>query len=110
MESRRFFKKSVKGIFFVWHSEITNISAAITLAEFTGFLNANGLDDISASVNWIGAAASNMDIKELREAISNDIPWFSGATCDLGYNLRSITFDSENKALVFKVESIGRLI
>ena len=103
------FKKAVKGIFFVWHNEITDMSIAITLDEFKSFLNSNGLEDISASANWIAAAASSMDIKALRENIAKDIPWFLGAPCDVNYNLRTITFDDENKVLVLKVESRDEL-
>ena len=104
------FKKTVKGVFFVWHPEITDASASITMAELNGFLNSNGFDDPSASVNWVATAVSNMDVKELRETLSNGTPWFNGATCDINYNLKSITFDNDQNALVLKVEERTRLL
>ena len=103
----RLFKKTMKGVFFVWHPEITNSSAAVTLSELKGFLNSNGLEDMATSVNWIGTAASGINIKAIREDYLNDLPYFGSGdieTCDVGYNLRSITFDKANMALVLKTE------
>ncbi|MBR4654556.1 MAG: hypothetical protein IKO72_14445 [Kiritimatiellae bacterium] len=100
------FKKTIRCVFFVWHSEVTDDSAAITLAEFNGFLNSKGLEDFGAAVNWIGVAASEADIAEIREAISREAPWLGlNVRYELGYNLKSITFDKANMALVFKIES-----
>ena len=101
------FKKTVKGVFFVWHPEITDMSECITIAELNGFLNSNGFDDPSASVNWVATAPSKMDVKVLRETLTRGVPWFSGATCDINYNLKSLTFDNAKKALVLKVEERG---
>ncbi len=100
----RFFKKTMKGVFFVWHPDLTDISAAITLGDFQGYLNSCGLDDLSDTVNWIGTAASDIDIKDFRETISDGAPWFKGTICDINYNLKTITFDRANTSLVLKVE------
>ena len=100
------FKKTVKGVFFVWHPGLTDSSTAVTLAEFNGLLNANGLEDMASSVNWIGTATADVDIKAVRETVSEDLPWFGNdETCDVNDNLKSITFDKANMALVLRVES-----
>ena len=98
------FKKTMKSIFFVWHSEFTDDSNAITLGEFNAFLNSNGIEDLASTVNSIGAAASDIDTAELYETFSNDCPWFGDSSCDVDYNLRSITFDSASAKLVLKLE------
>ena len=102
------FKKTMKGVFFVLHHGIKSQDAAFTLAEFNAFLNANGLDNMT-TVNWIGIAVSNLDLADLKRRIDNDDPLFFTNTndwqsCDINYNLKSLSYDSANKRLVFKVE------
>ncbi len=102
------FKKTMKGVFFVWHDGIKSLDAALTLAEFNAFLNANGLDEMT-TVNWIGSAASNLDLGKLRRMIENAEPLFFAntdewQTCDINYNLKSISYDAGSKSLVLKIE------
>lgn len=98
-------KRAVKSVFLIWHPEITDTASAITMAEFNGFLNSNGLDDILATVNWVGVAISRMNIKALCEEISSDMPFFGcKADCSVDYSLKYLTFDADNNALVLSVE------
>ena len=102
------FKKTQKGVFFVWHDGIKSPDAALTLAEFNAFLNANGLDGMT-DVNWIGTAASNLDLGKLRRMVENAEPLFFAntdewQTCDINYNLKSISYDAGSKSLVLKIE------
>lgn len=102
------FRKTIKGVFFVWHDGITSQDTALTLAEFYAFLNAHGLDGM-ATVNWIGAAVSNLNLAELKCRLDNEEPLFFTNTddwqsCDINYNLKAISYDNANKTLVLKVE------
>ena len=102
------FKKRVNGIFFVWHPKFTDSSNAITLAHLNGFLNSNGLENPSVTVNWVGMAISNIDIEEQRQIFEDEQPWFGfddlEEACDINYSLKAISFDKATRALVLKVE------
>jgi len=103
------FKKATKGLFFIWNSDVKSSDVAMPLSDFYGFLDTNGLSNLSASVNYAGAAVSNIKVADVQQKLANEEPLFFSNSdewqaCDVNYSLKSISYDKENKALVLKVE------
>ena len=103
------FKKATKGLFFIWNSDVKSSDVAMPLSDFYGFLDTNGLSNLSASVNYAGAAVSNIKVADIQQKLTDEEPLFFSNSdewqaCDVNYSLKSISYDRENKALVLKVE------
>lgn len=103
------FKKTQKGIFFVWNSGIESPENALPLPDFYDFLKSNGLSNLSSSVNCVGAAESDIKVDEVKKKMSAGQPlsfvnsdrW---QACNVNYNLLSASYDDPSKSLVLNVE------
>lgn len=100
-------RKTITGLFFVWHQDISNSSAAVTVGKFREFLKSKAICDVSANIDWIVPITVGLDIDAMRSNISRNMPKFM-PYCEgkyyLRYNLKSIVFDKANMSLILNVE------
>ena len=96
-----FSKKSVSAVFFAWHPEVFDISAAVTLSQFKDFLKGNDIADIR-TIDWIVPTRAGIDVGAIRDNISNNLPCFGGVDEKyyLDYNLKSLVFDKGSMSIV----------
>ena len=100
-----FNKKTVAAVFFAWHPEVLDISAAVTLSRLNDFLKANDISDLR-NIDWIVPTTSDINVKALRDNISNNLPNFGSVNEKyyLDYNLKSLDFDKDSMSIVLGVE------
>lgn len=103
------FKRTQKGIFFVWNSGIESPENALSLSDLDDFLKSNGLSDMSSSVNCVGAAESDIKVDEVKKKMAAGQPLSFVNTdrwqaCNVNYNLLSASYDDTSKSLVLNVE------
>jgi hypothetical protein len=104
-----FFKKTYKGIFFVWNSAVKGLENALLLSEFNDLLESKGLG-LASDINCVGAAESNVEVDEVNRKLADGQPLSFVNTdawqaCNVNYDLLSASYDDANKSLVLDVEN-----
>lgn len=103
------FKKTQKGIFFVWNSGVESPENALPLSDLYDLLKSNGLSNLSSSVNCVGVAESDIKVDEVKKKMAAGQPLSFVNTdrwqaCNVNYNLLSASYDDPGKSLVLNVE------
>lgn len=103
------FKKTYKGVFFVWNSAVEGSENALLLSDFYDLLETKGFS-LASDINCVGAAESNIEVDVVNRKLADGQPLSFVNTdawqaCDVNYNLLSVSYDDASKSLVLNVEN-----
>ena len=102
------FKKTYKGVFFVWNSAVKGSENALPFTDFCDFLKSRGLS-LASDINCVGVAESDIKVDEVKKKMADGQPLSFVNTdrwqaCNVNYDLLSASYDDASKSLVLNVE------